>query len=1208
MRKLSVFAFVVLLFFVSVSAWAQGSTSRVVGVVSDASGAVVPAAKVTLANEATGVSFKTETTAAGTYVFEAVQVGSYRIEVEAAGFKKFTATGNRLSIGVPLTINVTLQVGAVAETVEVSGAAEIVQTSTSGNFGTLVEQRSVQDLPIVGGRGRNPLDLVNYQPGVVSGANTGGGVHVHGARDRAWNYTLDGIDTNETSAGGSNFSPLRANPDSLAEFRLITSNATAEFGRNSGAQVAMVTRSGSNDFHGTAFEFYRTPSFNANEWENNANKVGKKQYVQHMPGFEVGGPVRIPGLYNGKNRTFFFTNIQWLRGYQSRIQTNSVYTAEARKGNWRYVKAERNQPFGVPGSRIDSNGNVLPGANIGTYSIVDNDPQRLGLDPTIQKLIQMTPLPNNFSTGDGLNVAGFTFSAPEHEKQHDVVFKIDHVFNQRNFLYARVAWGRQDTLCDSVNGGLAYFPGLQCQVNTTRAPRNLAFNWRWNPTSRITNELVVGGNNFTFGFNQPWADASKLTLWAADVLLPAEYEFGNERTINTYQFVENLSYVHGAHNFKMGANLRYQQGLDNRGSIAGWDAMPTADFSTGINTVDPVAFRLPADINVTYDRGPLQTGINTLLGRLGTIGQGFVAQGSSWAPGGTLWQFDARYPEYDFYWQDNWKVKKNLTVDAGLRWELKLTPRNPDGLLRHPSQPIVAGAAPSNTINWVSGSLYNSDRNNVGPSLGVAWDPTGKGKQSIRANYRLAYDRLNTFVMSSTVYNSMPGLTYGVTNTDFGQSGGRLRDFKLSMLVPSIKPSDLVLPAAFSSSTQTVIDPSFHAPKTNMWGLSYQREVMRNTIVELDYIGRHAVNLYGAYNANQALYQKNGFLQAFNTVKAGGESDLMNRLLAVDSRLRAGETGSQMVHRLYQSTLDLNSVAALASAIGTRLQGGRSIPDLAGFGPFFIIPFPQYATMRVIDSNDFSTYNALELKLERRFSRGLGFMFAYTLAKSLDDRSFDPAFTLVSTANSQSASSTPFDIYNRKLNYARSDFDRTHVFQGTWVYELPFGRGKRLLNTAGVLDRIVGGWEVSGFITRTTGRPFTVYSGAYSFNSIVQSPANCNGCSRSDGKVFDDTGYRWFLDKTTRDKFSAPAAGTQGNSGRNMLDGPPQFDIDMALLKRTRINERQSIEYRADFTNFTNTPYFGFPTATITSTLFGRIGTSVVSYSRKMQMGLKWRF
>jgi hypothetical protein len=203
------------------AALAQGTTSRVTGTVTDASAARIPGATVTLTNDATGVSFTTVTNETGSYVFEAVQVGRYTLAVELQGFKKFVSAGNPVNIGDPATINATLETGVVTESVEVRASTQVVQTSTSGNLGSTFDQRTIESLPILGGRGRNPLELVLTQPGVVSGANTGGGTHVNGARDRAWNFTLDGIDSNESSAGGANFSPLRTNPDALAEFKVL---------------------------------------------------------------------------------------------------------------------------------------------------------------------------------------------------------------------------------------------------------------------------------------------------------------------------------------------------------------------------------------------------------------------------------------------------------------------------------------------------------------------------------------------------------------------------------------------------------------------------------------------------------------------------------------------------------------------------------------------------------------------------------------------------------------------------------------------------------------------------------------------------------------------------------------------------------------------------------------------------------------------------
>lgn len=1203
MRGRSMLLTLAVVFLCASLAAAQGTTSRLVGTVRDTSGGIIPGATVTLTNEGTGVSFFTVSTSAGTYVFEAVQVGLYTVTVELTGFKKFVQTGNRVIIGEPATVSATLEPGGVAETIEVRAQSEVVQVSTSGNIGTNFEQKTIEALPILGGRGRNPLDLVLSQPGVVSGANTGGGVHVHGARDRSWNFTLDGIDTNESSAGGSNFSPLRTNPDAIAEFQVLTGNQTAEFGRNSGGQVAMVTRSGTNNFRGTVYYFDRRPEYNANEWENNINRVPKRQYTQNMPGFSVGGPIK-------RNSTFFFVNTQWLRAKQTQNVTRTVLTATARQGLWRYVSGGRNAPAGAPNASVDANGNVLPGVNVATYDIAANDPDRRGLDPTMAALFRGMPLPNTFTTGDGLNTAGFTWTPPEEEKQYDFVTKIDHVFNPSNSMFVRYSRGQQDTNCDSVNGGLPMFPDGDCIVNTKRSPVNWAGNWRWNPRSNMVNEFVVGQNNFTFDFQIPSADATKYTFTGLIASNPEDHSHGNLRTINTYQFVDNLSVVTGAHNLKFGINFRYQVHTDTRGSVAGVNVSPYANFSTAINTVDPTRFNLPTTINTSNDRPALQNAINQMLGRVGTLSQGFVQQGSAYGPGGTLFDFDSRYPELDFYVQDNWKWKPNVTVDLGVRWELKMSPTNPDDLIRRPNQSLAAGQPPSSTLRWDVGKLYDDDINNIGPSIGIAWDPKNDGRSVIRGNYRLAYDRINTFLLSSALFQSIPGITTGASNTAYGQAGGRLRD-GLPSLQPTASPDSFIQPPAVSTNLVTVVDPEFQSPLTHGWSISYQRELWSRGTLEVAYIGRRAEHLFGAYNVNQVEIMENGFLDAFKVVKAGGESALINQLVAPDTRKLATETGSQFVRRQYPTELNLNSVAALANALATRVQSGQTLPQLSGLGPYFFVPYTQFlGGTRVIDSNDWSRYHAVEIKVSRRFAEGYSYLFGYTWSRSKDTRSFDPAFTVYGTANAQSASSTPFDIFDRSLNYALSDFDRTHVFQAQWVWELPFGRGKRWgADVGGAANALIGGWQVSGQAVVQSGRPFTIYSGSNTLSQVVQTPANCANCTGTEGSVYPEAdSLLWYLTPDERRKFSIPTAGEFSNVGRNAFRGDGGYFINLGVSKRVDVVSSQYLEFRCDITNLTNVPMFGFPTATYTSTLFGRIRDSVTTGSRKIMLGAKYIF
>ncbi|MCU1330303.1 MAG: hypothetical protein JWN34_5673, partial [Bryobacterales bacterium] len=1183
------------------SGFAQGTTSRLTGSVVDAASAAVPSAEVKLTNEATGVSFTTTTSAAGVYIFDSVQSGSYEVQVEAPGFRRFIASHNLVTIGQPSTVNVKLEVGAVTEQVTVSGAAELVQTSNSGNLGNLVPQQAVEDLPIVGTRGRNPLNLVFMQPGVVSGGNTGGGSHVHGARDRAWNYTLDGIDVNDSSQGGSETTSFRVNPDMLAEFRVLTGNNTAENGRNSGGQVAMVTRSGGNEFHGTGFWFYRTPRLNANEWQNNLDNLGKAQLQQNIYGGGIGGPIK-------RNKTFFFGEIQLLNARSSAAVTRTVYTASARQGELRYVKGGRNLAAGVAGASVDLNGNVLPGVNVGTYNIATSDPGRLGLDPTIQGLMGASPLPNNFSVGDGLNTAGYSFGANASERQHDQTVKIDHVINDRNTIYGRIAWGRDDSKCDITNSGQPVFAGGVCLVNTLRGPRNFAVNWRTVLNPRMTNELVVGQNRYDPIFGQP-ASLDKLTLINTPVDTTAQYDFGNQRVVSTWQFVDNLSWSRGAHNLKFGTNVRMVREEDQRGSVAGLNATEELNFSTTINSVDPTVFGLPADINTAFDRPNFQSHINFLLGRVGQFQRGFVANGDQWAK--STFQFDTRYPELEFYGQDNWKVRPNLTIDIGLRWEGRLAPSTPANNILVPNQAVVAGAAPSSTLQWVKGDLFKNQLNNFGPSLGFAWDPSSNGKTSIRGNYRIAYDRINTFVIASTILPSLPGAAFAAVNTDFGQGGGRLRN-KPELTAPTAKPSSLTQPAAFGSASNTVIDPNLKTPTTHQWDLNIQSEVAHNTILDIAYVGRRAYHLLGAYNVNQDQIFNNGFLDAFKVVKAGGESPLMNSLLSADTRLNAGESGSAMVRRLFASNLTLNSVGQLAQSLASRLQNGQSVTQLSAGKPFAFIPYPQYtAGLNVLDSNDFSTYHALEIQLERRLTSGMSFHVGYTWSKSMDTRSFDPTLTVVGTGNTSTAANTPFDINNRRLNYAISDFNRAHVLQTNWVIELPFGKGKRFLGNAnGLTDRVLGGWELSGLGRITSGRPFTVFSGTNTVSNVNQSTANCSGCSRTQGTPFLDSGSGliWYFDAAQRAQLTAPGAGEFGNTGRNFFVGPHYLVFDASLLKRIPVNERIRLELRADATNISNSVMFGAPTTDITSGTFGRIRNTITSGSRKIQIGAKIRF
>lgn len=1243
----------ILLLLVSTSTvLGQGTTSRVTGTVQDANGGAIAGATVTLTNEATGVSLVTETSESGSYSFDLVQVGSYSLTTEKQGFKKFLSKGNAINVNVPSTISVSLEPGGVSEIVTVEASAEQVQTSTSGNIGSTIEQRTLESLPIVGTRGRNPLDLLNFQPGVVFGGNTGGAVNVNGSRDRAFNFTLDGIDINESTAGGSNFTPLRPNPDSVQEFQIVTSNFTAELGRSSGAQVTLVTRSGTNDFHGNLFEYYRTPRLDAKSYPVTIARLPKDQFVQHIFGGSASGPLFDPGFGEGgrgprwlKDKAFFFVNLQLLRAYDTALVTRTVYTEAARQGLFRYVVGRANAPDGTATASVNALGNPTLPACIGTppsnapcissYNIATN-PTGVGLDPTLGAIINSMPLPNNFTTGDGLNTAGFNFASPQRERQYDFVTKLDFNLRQNSFLYVRYAQGSQSSFGDSANAGRPVFPGSPNFVDTSRTPKNLAVNWRWSPTGSVTNEAIFGISKFFFTFATPNPDPNLPFAFINPATPNTNFSY-NARGVRTLQVIDNLTYIRGSHTLKGGTNLRFGRHTDDRSNVAGSAIEPVVTLSSAAGFT---GFNLPAagatGINAT-DLTRLQNTIVDQLGRIGSVSQAFVldpANPSVFAPAGTRWLNSASYPELDFYIQDNWRARPNLVFDLGIRWEAKLHPSVEGRPILIPNQPVKLGAAPSNTLTWVDGEVFKN-ANVFMPSVGFAWDPFSSGKTSLRGNYRIASDRIATFLFGSSIFQSTPGNNTSVTNSTFGQAGGLFRNIGpvVAALTPTATPASLRQPPAFGTGSISVMDPDLEFPQVHEWSLSFQREIAKN-VIEVNYIGKHAVHLLGGYNVNQVNIfasvpgvTEASFLDAFNRIRADAayNSPLINLIM---SGSQANNQGTARFRALNTAAITQGGAASAALVVSQRTcqaadvtaticsnaNLNRRLLDVNGF-TYLLQPYPQFTGgLNVFDSSDFSNYAGLQVILKRRINTGLGFQVGYTLSKSKDNRSWDPSLSTVSTGSVQAASSTPFDLRDRRLNYTWSDFDRRHVFQGTYTYELPFGKGRAFASGApAVVNHILGGWQMSGTIIWMSGRPFTVYSGINTISNVVQSTADCSGCTRNSGQLVLEgtpaTGLRnfWF-NTATRAQFSTPAPGSIGNTGRNFFLAPNYFQWDSSLSKKFKITERVNFDLRFDARNVLNNPSFDNPTAVINSTIFGRINDSVTNNARRIQVSGKLNF
>ena len=1231
----------------------QGTTSRITGIVNDASGSAVVGATVTINREGTGTFLTAQTSSDGSYVFDLIQPGTYTVTIEKQGFKKMVSTNNPALINQPSTVNAILEVGEVSAVVNVAGTAEQVQTSTSGNVGTTIDQKTLESLPIVGLRGRNPLDLLNYQPGVVNGANTGGGVHVNGGRDRAFNFTLDGIDINESTAGGSNFTPLRPNPDSVQEFQVVTSNGTAELGRSSGAQVTFVTRSGSNEYHGNLFDYYQTPRFIANEFERNLLGVPRGQFVQHIYGGSFGGPLVNPGFGEGtelfkplRDKAFFFVNLQKLSASETRLAQRTVYTAAARSGIFRSVYGNvggvpgRNAPAGTTassanplGASVTTSGTSVYPACVGTpptnapcvqsYNINTQSP--ITTDPFITSLLNSYPDANDFSRGDGLNSAGYNFNAPQTEKQWDFVARFDYKVNDRNQVYFRYAQGEQNTIGDSVNAGLQPFPGFPNLVNTYRTPTNYAINYRWSPSAKFTNEFIFGLSKFGFSFatEEPNPQVPFILNTVTDAYTNFAY---NARQARTIQIVDNITMDFSPHTLKAGLNIRFGRQVDDRSS-AGGVIEGSVGFGAGSSSF--TGFNLPTAATSTVpginstDLTLLRSTINNFIGRIGSFSQGFVvspANPNVFAPGGTRWNWTATYPEYDFYFQDTWRARRNLTLDLGLRYEIKLSPSSPDLPILRANQPFTIGAAASNTLRWEEGNLFENDYDNLSPSVGLAWDPFNSGKTSIRANYRLSFDRFPSQVFANSIFQSAPGNTFAGSATGIAQQNLLIRN-GLPNLTPTSSPDQLRQPPAFSTSSITLVDPNTVYPEVHQWFVGFQRELWKNNVLEINYIGKKGVHLFGGYDSNQVdILAKDSrcpenFLEAFNTVRASttANSCLINLLFTGNGANNTGTATFRSIAAI-QTTLAQNntggSVANAALTVSQRTSGTAQLIATTIGNPYFFQRFPQFSgALNVLDSEDYSRYDGLEVIFKRRMAGGLGFQVGYTYSLSKDTRSFDPTFTIVSRANNQSASSTPFDINNRDENYAYSDFDRRHVLQATYVFELPFGKGRRFgSGVSSAADWFIGGWQIAGGLNLASGRPFTVYSGLNTFSNVNQSFANCNSCPRNLGSLVERNGTGYWFTTEAEAKFSQPLPGEKGNTERNYFLGPGQFRTDASVSKKFRITERVNFDLRADFQNLTNTASFGIPTATQNSSVFGRIRDSVTSFARRVQFSGRLNF
>jgi hypothetical protein len=659
-------------------------------------------------------------------------------------------------------------------------------------------------------------------------------------------------------------------------------------------------------------------------------------------------------------------------------------------------------------------------------------------------------------------------------------------------------------------------------------------------------------------------------------------------------------------------------------------AIPQVTFATSSNPLDYTHYNVPTTgINTTYDQPDLASAANDLLGRIGSIAAGYVSNASlsAFRPADSINIMDTRWPEYDFYVQDTWHVLSNLVIDYGVRLDTRMAPQFRGFPSLVPNQDVRRGNPLTTTLQFVPGKYMNDRWNNFGPSVGFSYDPFKNGKTSIRGNFRIAFDRINSFSFSSSVFQGMPGLTYQITNSTVGQdnfttSTQGVRAAHWAPPVPTATPTQLTTPPAYSGNALTVSDPSMQTPTVTQWGLSIQRQLMHNTVLTASYIGNHGTHLYGGYDSNQSEINSNGFLTAFQAAQAGTDSPLLTAIISSDTRRHAGETGTAFAQRNYASNLSTNNVAGLANSLATRLQNattanpyGVPLVVSSGLAATFFKPYQQYlGGLFVLQTHDFSNYNGLQLQFERRFTKGFQITANYTYSKTMDIRSYDPTFTIVSIGSSQSSAGTPFDYHKPRLNYAVSDLDSAQVLNGYYVYNLPFGRDQKFgAHWGTIANYLIGGWEIAGDGYWQTGRPITLYSGSNTFSGSVQTPPNCTGCSAHMGKAQTYSGQTWFLSTAQKALFTIPAAGQFSNTGRNWFRQNSVWNTDATFSKSFITYHAQYLQFRLEAQNLmNNVTYDTFGSQNIQSSAFMRLNEAtdgVLNNSpRRMQLSAKYVF